>query len=184
MKSCDLIGQAIIYFFDSDKGVFPDWSEYPLVVLVTSIIWIAVTFFTKPESDEVLQNFCKKIQPGGPGWKKFNDMLISHDQKGSANTLLGVQSQRPNLYKLKSEISKIITPTLIINGDEDDMCIEVGVYLKRIISTSGLVVVPKTGHTINLEEPSLFNQYLASFYQSIENNSWKSRDHRAEILIN
>ena len=48
-----------VYFFDSDKGVFPDWSEYPLVVLVTSIIWIAVTFFTKPESDEVLQNFCK-----------------------------------------------------------------------------------------------------------------------------
>ena len=35
------------------------------------------------------------------GWKKFNDMLISHDQEGSANTLLGVQSQRPNLYKLK-----------------------------------------------------------------------------------
>ena len=62
-----------VYFFDSDKGVFPDWSEYPLVVLVTSIIWIAVTFFTKPESDEVLQNFCKKIQPGGPGWKKFTD---------------------------------------------------------------------------------------------------------------
>ena len=62
-----------VYFFDSDKGVFPDWSEYPLVVLVTSIIWIAVTFITKPESDEVLQNFCKKIQPGGPGWKKFID---------------------------------------------------------------------------------------------------------------
>ena len=118
------------------------------------------------------------------GWKKFNDMLISHDQEGSANTLLGVQSQRPNLYKLKNDISKITTPTLIINGDEDDMCIEVGVYLKRTISASGLVVIPKTGHTINLEEPSLFNQYLASFYQSIENNSWKSRDHRAEILIN
>ena len=62
-----------VYFFDSDKGVFPDWTEYPLVVLVTSIIWIAVTFITKPESDEVLQNFCKKIQPGGPGWKKFID---------------------------------------------------------------------------------------------------------------
>ena len=60
----------------------------------------------------------------------------------------------------------------------------VGVYLKRSISTSGLFVVPKTGHTINLEEPALFNQQLASFYQSIENKSWKKRDDRAEIIIN
>ncbi len=34
-------------------------------------------------------------------------------------------------YDLTDEIAKIETPTLIINGDEDDMCIEVGVYLKR-----------------------------------------------------
>ncbi len=118
------------------------------------------------------------------GWKKFNDMLIMHNQEGSANTLLGVQSQRPNLYELKDDISKIKIPSLIVNGDEDDMCIEIGVFLKRIISTSGLVVIPKTGHTINLEEPALFNQFLASFFQSIENKSWKSRDKRAEILTN
>ena len=34
------------------------------------------------------------------------------------------------------------------------------------------------------EEPALFNQQLASFYQSIENKSWKKRDDRAEIIIN
>ena len=105
------------------------------------------------------------------GWKKFNDMLIAHDQTGSANTLLGVQSKRPNLYDLTDEIAKIETPTLIINGDEDDMCIEVGVYLKELFQILDFFVVPKTGHTINLEEPALFNQQLASFYQSIENKS-------------
>ena len=118
------------------------------------------------------------------GWKKFNDMLIAHDETGSTNTLLGVQSKRPNLYNLTNQIAKIETPSLIINGDEDDMCIEVGIYLKRTISSSGLFVLPKTGHTINLEEPALFNQQLALFYQSIENNSWKKRDRRADIIIN
>jgi pimeloyl-ACP methyl ester carboxylesterase len=117
-------------------------------------------------------------------WKIFNERLINHSQVGSANTLLGVQSKRPNLYELKEKIKKIKVPTLIINGDEDDMCLEVGIYLKRNISSSGLVVVPKTGHTINLEEPALFNQYISNFFQAIENNSWGLRDNRAKIITN
>ncbi len=118
------------------------------------------------------------------GWKTFNDRLIKHNQIGSANTLLGVQSKRPNLYELKNQIMKIKVPTLIINGDEDDMCLEVGIFLKRQISTSGLLIVPKTGHTINLEEPALFNQHISNFFQAIENNSWGQRDERAEIITN
>ncbi|PCJ95239.1 MAG: Na+:solute symporter [Flavobacteriaceae bacterium] len=58
------------YFFATDTGVFPDWTEYLFVVVITSIIWLAATFMTQPESKEVLQSFYKKIQPGGPGWKK------------------------------------------------------------------------------------------------------------------
>jgi len=58
------------YFFDSNKGLLADWSEYPLVVLFTTVIWITVTYMTRPESDEVLRKFYNKIQPGGPGWKK------------------------------------------------------------------------------------------------------------------
>ena len=57
------------FFFAVETGVFPDWMEYPFVVLVTTIIWLVATFMTQPESPEVLQNFYKKIQPGGPGWK-------------------------------------------------------------------------------------------------------------------
>ncbi len=118
------------------------------------------------------------------GWKTFNDRLIKHNEIGSANTLMGVQSQRPNLYELKNQLIKIKAPTLIINGDEDDMCLEVGIFLKRQISTSGLTIVPKTGHTINLEEPALFNQYISSFFHAIENNNWGPRDKRAEIITN
>ncbi|WP_298488087.1 sodium:solute symporter family protein [uncultured Maribacter sp.] len=56
------------FLFAIETGVFSDWMEYPFVVLITTIIWLAATFMTQPESPEVLQNFYKKIQPGGPGW--------------------------------------------------------------------------------------------------------------------
>ena len=116
------------------------------------------------------------------GWQLFNDQLVKHDAVGSANTLLGVQNKRPNLYELEKEISSINSPTLIINGDEDDMCLEVGLFLKRTIKTSGLLIVPKTGHTINLEEPALFNHHLSEFYSSINASKWNERDKRAEIV--
>ena len=116
------------------------------------------------------------------GWQVFNDQLIEHDPIGSANTLLGVQNKRPNLYSLEEAISGITCPTLIINGDEDDMCLEVGLFLKRTIKTSGLLIVPKTGHTINLEEPDLFNNHLLKFFTAVNSSSWGSRDQRAKII--
>ena len=57
------------YFFGVD-GLLPSYMKFPMIVTVTTIVWIIVTYVTQPESSEVLQNFYKKIQPGGPGWKK------------------------------------------------------------------------------------------------------------------
>ena len=65
------------YLFGSNKGLLPDWLEYPFVVLFTSIIWLSVTYMTRPESDEVLRKFYKKTQPGGPGW----EMVIQKAKK-------------------------------------------------------------------------------------------------------
>ena len=67
------------YFFDSKTGVLPDWSEFPMVVLVTTIIWVSVTFATQAESKEVLRSFYKKIQPGGPGWAKVVNEAASEN---------------------------------------------------------------------------------------------------------
>src|SRR5690606_16641775 len=58
------------FLFAAGTGVFPDWAEYPFVVLLTTLIWLTATFLTQPESKQVLQDFYKKIQPGGPGWAK------------------------------------------------------------------------------------------------------------------
>ncbi|WP_417238407.1 sodium:solute symporter family protein [Bizionia sp.] len=53
-----------------DDALMPGWAKFPIIVLVTTIVWVAVTFLTQAESKTVLQKFYKKIQPGGPGWNK------------------------------------------------------------------------------------------------------------------
>ncbi|MFK2818897.1 sodium:solute symporter family protein [Flavobacteriaceae sp. LMIT009] len=58
------------FLFAAESGIFPSWFEIPFVVIVTTLIWLIATYITAPESKEVLNSFYKKIQPGGPGWKK------------------------------------------------------------------------------------------------------------------
>jgi len=36
---------------------------------VTSLVWIAVTFLTKPEREDVLVKFYRKVRPHVAGWK-------------------------------------------------------------------------------------------------------------------
>ena len=55
----------------SESGSYPSYYKFPAVVLFTTLIWITVTFLTKPDSNKDLINFCKKTNPGGPGWKKI-----------------------------------------------------------------------------------------------------------------
>ena len=52
-----------------NNALMPDYMKFPMVVVITTIIWILVTFATPPENKEVLLNFYKKTTPGGPGWK-------------------------------------------------------------------------------------------------------------------
>ncbi|WP_430411170.1 sodium:solute symporter family protein [Kordia sp.] len=52
------------------EGWMPSYAQFPLVVFITTIIWLTVTFMTQPETNKTLFNFYKKIQPGGPGWNK------------------------------------------------------------------------------------------------------------------
>ena len=44
--------------------------------------------------------------------------------------------------------------------------------MKQKMPNSGLVVFPKSGHTINVEEPELFNWALLDFMTSVDVESW------------
>ena len=113
------------------------------------------------------------------GWEDFRDRLTRHSAKGAANTLRGVQARRPSLYDLEGDLAALSVPTLLITGDEDEPCLDANLYLKRTIPTAGLLVIPQSGHTINLEEPALFNQACAAFFAQVEGGRWQARDPRS-----
>lgn len=109
------------------------------------------------------------------GWAEFRDTLAKHSARGAALTMRGVQKLRPSLYDLEDRLREMKVPTLIVNGDEDDWCLEPGLFLKRTIPAAGLWVVPRTGHTINLEEPGMFNAVLSEFFAMVEAGRWTEK---------
>ena len=58
--------------------------KFPMVVLITTFVWVVVTFMTKPDDDETLIKFYKKTKPGGPGWKRIKDLAkLSESENNS-----------------------------------------------------------------------------------------------------
>ena len=113
------------------------------------------------------------------GFAEFAKHLAEHDAQGSAHTSRGFQGARPSLYDFEDDIRKLKTPALIVVGDEDDRCIEPSLFLKSTIAASGLLVFPKTGHLVNLEEPDLFNQVVGDFLVHVDAGRWGARDPRS-----
>jgi pimeloyl-ACP methyl ester carboxylesterase len=113
------------------------------------------------------------------GWEQLVRQLGEHAVDGAVRTMRGVQRQRPSLYSLEAALSGIAAPVLILAGDEDDGCLGTSLWLKRIIPRSGLAVLPKSGHTLNLEEPDLVNAFIADFLSRVAAGAWGPRDARA-----
>jgi pimeloyl-ACP methyl ester carboxylesterase len=113
------------------------------------------------------------------GWAEFARQLGEHSPKGHSLTMRGVQMRRPSLYELVDDMKKIDVPTLIVTGDEDDPCLEPALLMKRSIPNSGLVVLPRSGHTINIEEPEAFNRALFEFFTLVDEGRAAARDPRS-----
>jgi pimeloyl-ACP methyl ester carboxylesterase len=113
------------------------------------------------------------------GWREFADQLAQHSTEGAARTMRGVQKRRPSLFDLVDKMKAIRVPTLIMTGDEDWSCIEPGILMKKNIPTAALLVMPNCGHTINLEDPAMFNRHLAELFAAAEAGRWPERDPRA-----
>jgi pimeloyl-ACP methyl ester carboxylesterase len=110
------------------------------------------------------------------GDAEFRAQLAEHSTTGSVLTMRGVQRERPSLFDLEGLFRTMTTPTLIVCGDEDEPTLMPGLFLKRTIPAAGLVVLPRTGHAINLEEPDAFNRILLDFTTIVDAGRWAPRD--------
>ncbi|HEU4378951.1 MAG TPA: alpha/beta hydrolase [Hyphomicrobiaceae bacterium] len=113
------------------------------------------------------------------GFAEFKVMLAEHSAKGAANTQLGVQRKRPSVYELEEKLTASRVPMLIVTGDEDWPCLLPNVFIKQTCPTAALMVIPNSGHAINIEEPAAFNDALADFLAQVDAGRWPTRDPRS-----
>jgi pimeloyl-ACP methyl ester carboxylesterase len=120
------------------------------------------------------------------GWSEFKRQFAEGSAAGHARTMIGVQSRRAPLFERKTELAAIPVPVLVVAGDEDDTTLDVALFLKRTIPRCGLMMLPKTGHTINLEEPAAFNAGVESFLHAVERGRWgisATLTHKSYMLV-
>jgi pimeloyl-ACP methyl ester carboxylesterase len=106
------------------------------------------------------------------GWAEFARMLAEHSAEGHAHTMLNLQLKRPTLWEMEAELKTFSVPLLVIVGDEDDLCLDGSVFLKRTAPTAALLVIQRAGHTINSEEPAAVNAALAELFSAAEAGRW------------
>jgi pimeloyl-ACP methyl ester carboxylesterase len=109
------------------------------------------------------------------GWEAFRRQLADHSAVGQALTMLGVLRRRPTIFQLEDRLRRLEVPTLVMIGDEDEPCVDPAVFMKRQIPSAGLLVLPQSGHAVNLEEPALFNAAVLEFFRLAEAGQWARR---------
>jgi Na+/proline symporter len=61
---------VLIFGFELDLALW-DALKFIIVVFLNTVVWVVVTLFTKPSTEEILITFYEKTRPGGPGWKNI-----------------------------------------------------------------------------------------------------------------
>ncbi len=65
----------------SDTGTTDYAFTLLTIVLVTTAVWLGVTFLTAPESEATLDRFYRRVRPGGPGWREVARRLGYGDDR-------------------------------------------------------------------------------------------------------
>lgn len=110
------------------------------------------------------------------GWQRVAEIIARRPIYSAVNTLRKVQHGRTPVFRLKDELAAVKAPVLLMVGDEDESCIDVNVWLKRVMPSARLVMFPGCGHVLHAEEPELFNQMTAQFLSSVDRGVWYPRD--------
>ena len=60
-------------YLNFSDSLLDDWEKIVIGAVLTTLIWITATYLTDPDDEETLINFVNKVNPGGPGWKKYSN---------------------------------------------------------------------------------------------------------------
>jgi SSS family solute:Na+ symporter len=108
------------------KGRFPagDLRADAWVMLVTvavsTVVWLSVTFLTKPEPDAVLERFYRRVRPGGPGWARISERAgfgregIPGGALAWTNWIAGIVAVYSSLFGIGKIVLGELVPGLVL----------------------------------------------------------------------
>ncbi len=73
-----MITSTIVTIFVYTSSLLKDSPYYTklfIIITVSTIVWVIVTFLTKPTENEKLKEFYERTSPGGPGWRPVEKLL-------------------------------------------------------------------------------------------------------------
>lgn len=173
----ETIGQGL-----GDETILVGWSMGGMVALkiaalypekIQKLILVSTTpKFIKTEDFPfglplaLLRRLEKRIAVEGTA--AFHSLVFKNGQTiGLAHlNLAEVEDDLKELEKidLRGILAQIKMPTLIIQGDKDDICLPgAAAYLQEKIENSKLVILPGVGHAPMVEAPEKFNRIVAGF---------------------
>jgi Na+/proline symporter len=144
-----MIGGFSLGLFTS---VFPDFNQifadfgYRLmfISLVTAIIWLTVMYLTPPETDAVLDNFYRRVRPGGIGWQRQRERTGVPSTQNLSRDLLKVMAASLLLFGLMLTIGGflLLQP---LTGWLALICAVLGGFWLRQLSKRRIVVMSRPG---------------------------------------
>ena len=82
----------IAFYLNFGELQVADWSKIIIGAVLTTSIWLVATFLTPSDDKDTLQNFVDKVNPGGPGWKRYSSKMNAEPwivPKGMFSMFLG-----------------------------------------------------------------------------------------------
>ena len=109
--------ESVYSIFFGETGLMAEYMKFPMVVLITSVVWLVVTFSTPAEDKELLLSFYKKTAPGGPGWKAIvGDEQIESEGWSVPSGILAMLLALAMIYCLLFATGYCIYGNLLLSG--------------------------------------------------------------------
>jgi pimeloyl-ACP methyl ester carboxylesterase len=93
--------------------------------------------------------------------------FLEHPPHGLALTLRGVIAQQPPVAAMRGELAALRAPTLIVVGSEDAPSRRASDALAAGLPQARLVVVPGSGHVVNLQKPDEVSAAMHEFVDGL-----------------
>ena len=106
------------------------------------------------------------------GFSEFIARMRDFSATGCMHLMRNALMNRQPVFELREGIEQLSMPVLVMVGDQDEPAFDASRFVAQHAPRAGLAVFPMCGHTLNSEEPALFNQLVEDFLARVEANHW------------